>query len=89
MNSLTLAFFSIPGGIEWIVIAIIALLIFGRKLPEVARSMGKSIVEFKKGIKDVKDDIAKESRLESSSPPKLEHQQEPTTTPQTSNDQKT
>lgn len=89
MNSLTLAFFSIPGGIEWIIIALIALLIFGRKLPEVARSMGKSIVEFKKGIKDVKDDIAKESRLESSSTPKIEHQQEPAATPESSNDQKT
>ena len=55
----------IPGGWEWIVIVIIALLIFGRRLPDVARSVGKSIVEFKKGIKDVKEDIDTDARLES------------------------
>ncbi len=46
-----------PGATELLVIAGFALLIFGRRLPDVARSMGKSIVEFKKGLKDVKDDI--------------------------------
>ena len=47
----------VPGPLELTVIAILALLFFGRRLPEVAKSMGKSIVEFKKGLKDVKDDI--------------------------------
>jgi len=47
----------IPGGWEWIVIGIIALLIFGRRLPEVARALGNSIVQFKKGIADVQDEI--------------------------------
>ena len=47
----------VPGGLEVLIIAGVALLIFGRRLPDVARSMGKSIVEFKKGLKDVKDDI--------------------------------
>ena len=46
-----------PGPLELILIAVVALIIFGRRLPDVARSMGKSIVEFKKGLKDVKDDI--------------------------------
>ncbi|MCZ6653050.1 MAG: twin-arginine translocase TatA/TatE family subunit [Planctomycetota bacterium] len=46
-----------PGAPEMLVIAAVALLFFGRRLPDVARSMGKSIVEFKKGLKDVKDDI--------------------------------
>ena len=47
----------VPGPLELSVIAVVALLFFGRRLPDVARSMGKSIVEFKKGLKDVKDDI--------------------------------
>ncbi len=46
-----------PGPLELSVIAVVALLFFGRRLPEVARSMGKSIVEFKKGLKDVKGEI--------------------------------
>ena len=67
MNNSMLAFFGLPGGVEWVVIALIALLVFGRRLPDVARSVGKSIVEFKKGIKDVKEDIEVQARLE---PPK-------------------
>ncbi len=49
--------FGMPGGIEWIVILIVALLIFGKRLPEVMRSMGKGIIEFKKGVKGVEDDV--------------------------------
>jgi sec-independent protein translocase protein TatA len=49
--------FGMPGGIEWIVILIVALLIFGKRLPEVMRSMGKGIVEFKKGVKGIEDDV--------------------------------
>ena len=46
-----------PGGAEWIVIAAIGLLLFGKRLPEVGRSLGKGIVEFKKGLKGVEDEI--------------------------------
>ena len=56
-----------PGGMEWAVILVVALLIFGRRLPDVARSVGKSIVEFKKGIKDVKDDVEDTAKLDSKS----------------------
>ncbi len=49
--------FGMPGGIEWIIILIVALLIFGKRLPEVMKSIGKGIVEFKKGVKGVEDEV--------------------------------
>lgn len=52
-----IAFISMPGGWEWIVVLIIAVLIFGRRLPEIARSFGKSITEFKRGVKDANDEV--------------------------------
>ena len=52
-----LAFLGLPGGMEWGIILIVGLLIFGRRLPEIARSVGKSVVEFKRGLKDVKNEI--------------------------------
>jgi sec-independent protein translocase protein TatA len=38
----------------------IALILFGNRLPSVMRSLGQGIVEFKKGLNDVKEDVAKE-----------------------------
>ena len=59
----TLAFF-LPGHGEWIILLVLGLLIFGRRLPEVGRSIGRSIVEFKKGIKGIEDDIEDSSSKE-------------------------
>jgi sec-independent protein translocase protein TatA len=42
---------------EMIIFGIIALLLFGKKLPEVARSLGKGVTEFKKGIAGIDDEI--------------------------------
>lgn len=62
-----LAALGLPGGAEWILILAFGLLIFGKRLPEVGRSLGKGIVEFKKGLKGVEDDIEEQSdkRVES------------------------
>ena len=65
-----MAFISMPGGPEWIVIGVIGLLIFGKRLPDVARSLGKSVVEFKKGLKAVEDEITNPSSESSNSPSK-------------------
>jgi sec-independent protein translocase protein TatA len=46
-----------PGLTEWIIIGALGLLIFGKRLPEVGRSLGKGIVEFKKGLKGIEDDV--------------------------------
>lgn len=51
----------VPGNMELLIILAIGLLLFGRRLPEVGRSLGKSIVEFKKGIKGIEDEIEESS----------------------------
>src|SRR5262249_44715775 len=40
-----------------LVIGIIAILLFGKRLPDIARSLGKSMAEFKKGLKGLEDEI--------------------------------
>lgn len=42
---------------ELLIILVLGVLLFGKKLPDVGRSLGKGIVEFKKGLKGVEDDI--------------------------------
>jgi len=56
---LTLAF-GLPGTTEWIIILIIALLIFGSRLPKVMRSMGQSVNEFKRGMNEMIDEDARQ-----------------------------
>ena len=52
-----LAFFGPIGPTEMVIFGIIAVLLFGSRLPSVARSLGKSIVEFKKGMNDLQDEV--------------------------------
>ena len=60
--------FQMPGLTEWIVIGAIGLLIFGKRLPEVGRSLGKGIVEFKKGLKGIDEDLEEADRRIDSAP---------------------
>ena len=55
---LTLAFLNNIGFGELLVILAIVLVVFGAKrLPEIARSMGQSVAEFKKGLSNAKDEV--------------------------------
>ncbi len=61
-KTLLIAFWS-PGPMELVVILIIAVLLFGTRLPKIARGMGRSLFEFKKGVKEaetLKDDLEKD-----------------------------
>jgi sec-independent protein translocase protein TatA len=40
-----------------LVVLAIGILLFGKRLPEVGRSLGKGIVEFKKGLKGLEDEV--------------------------------
>lgn len=67
----TLGFMGMPGHTEVILIVFIILLLFGaKKLPELSRSLGKSLGEFKKGQKegtepDQDDDVEKKEIIDS------------------------
>jgi sec-independent protein translocase protein TatA len=49
--------FHTPSFPEMLIIMAVALLLFGKRLPEVGRSLGKGIVEFKKGLKGIEDEV--------------------------------
>jgi sec-independent protein translocase protein TatA len=40
-----------------VILLIIGILVFGKRLPEVGRSLGKGIVEFKKGMQGLEDEV--------------------------------
>lgn len=50
------------GPTEMIMILVVALLLFGRRLPEVSRSMGRSVREFKRGLEGLQSEIDKDLR---------------------------
>ena len=53
-----LAFLQNIGFPELLVVLVIVLLLFGAKrLPEIARGFGRSLSEFKKGLKDIEHDV--------------------------------
>ena len=45
------------GGTEWFILIILGVLLFGKRLPEVGRSLGKGMMEFKKGLQGIEDEV--------------------------------
>ena len=57
-SSETLIRAGVPGGWEWVIIALVVLLLFGAKrIPELARGLGQGIREFKGAVDDAKQEL--------------------------------
>ena len=57
-SSVTLIQAAVPGGWEWVIIALVVLLLFGAKrIPELARGLGQGIREFKGAVDDAKQEL--------------------------------
>ena len=57
------AFLGPIGPWEFVVIAAVGLLLFGQRLPEVGRQLGKTLVEFKRGLNQLKRQVADDPSL--------------------------
>lgn len=56
--------FGFIGGLgtpEILLLLVLGVLLFGRKLPDIGRSLGKTMVEFKKGMKGIEDEVSEPS----------------------------
>ncbi len=69
-----------PGGMEWILIALVVLLLFGgKKIPELAKGLGSGIKNFKNAVKDDEEqvvDTKKADELEKKAEAKSEDKNE-------------
>jgi sec-independent protein translocase protein TatA len=72
MTSLLGNLFSGVGFMEMALILFVGVLIFGRKLPDVGRSLGKGIVEFKKGLRGLEDEVDTQIQRADAPPAALE-----------------
>lgn len=62
-----------PGGSEWIIIALVVLLLFGgKKIPELMKGLGKGVRSFKSGLNEATDEI-KKAADEVESDPQTKH----------------
>lgn len=50
---------------EMVLVGLVAVLLFGKRLPEVGRSLGKGLIEFKKGLAGVEDSLTESSSMSS------------------------
>jgi sec-independent protein translocase protein TatA len=73
MTTLFASIFNAIGGVELIALLVLGVLLFGKRLPEVGRSLGKGLVEFKKGLKGLEDEVdTGVNRVDHAPPPALE-----------------
>jgi sec-independent protein translocase protein TatA len=77
------AFISMPAPLELLVLLVIAVLLFGSNLPEVARNWGVKYAELRRGIKKIEDEIRSAAKdVTSDTPPRrqisnAEHKKNP------------
>ena len=69
----TLAFLNSLGTWDLVIILALGLLLFGKKLPDVGRGIGRSIVEFKKGLREIDEEV--DRKTTTSAPPRAEFQE--------------
>lgn len=55
---------------EILVLLVLGILLFGKRLPDVGRSLGKGIVEFKKGLRGIEDEINEQASRPDAPPPR-------------------
>lgn len=51
-----------PGPWQIVIVLLVVLLLFGNRLPALARSLGSSLVEFKKGVKEIDESKTEETK---------------------------
>lgn len=62
-----------PGGMEWVLIALVVLLLFGgKKIPELAKGLGSGIKNFKKAVKEDDTEVASTDKNEKIEEKKVE-----------------
>lgn len=65
-------------GQEWLIVLLVVLLVFGaRKLPELARSLGSSAKEFRKGIEEGKEEDDEVTQVNSTEAPPSDSREVP------------
>ena len=74
------AFLPGVGPQEILLLVLLGVLLFGRKLPEIGRSLGKTVVEFKKGVKGLEDEVSTDSPSRSIEPEPIKAPQRITNT---------
>lgn len=69
---------SLPGGWEWLIIILFILIFFGAKrLPEMAKGLGKGIREFRGALSGITDEIEKAGEAPAQQEPEESKEEEP------------